>query len=170
MKWIGAMLFLLATTQAGFDIAKRLSDRPQQIRQLKNALQILEAEIVYGQTPIHEVFYQLSKQIPEPLSDFFSELHNRLSVSQTTLYDIWNPTLKEIWKQSAMKKAEREIMDQFGKTLGQHDFTQQQKHIQLALTHLERELANAEEEKYRYGRMAKSLGVLTGLFVILLLI
>ncbi|SET61407.1 stage III sporulation protein AB [Salinibacillus kushneri] len=170
MKWIGAMLFLLATTQIGFDIAKRLSDRPKQIRQLKNALQILEAEIVYGQTAIHDVFRQLSKQMPQPLAHFFEALHDKLTISQTTLYDIWNPTLKKFWKQTAMKKNEQEIMDQFGKTLGQHDFTQQQKHIQLALTHLDRELENAEEEKYRYGRMAKSLGVLTGLFVILLLI
>ncbi|MRG86557.1 stage III sporulation protein SpoIIIAB [Salinibacillus xinjiangensis] len=170
MKWIGAILLLLATTQIGFDIAKRLNDRPKQIRQLKNALQVLEAEIVYGQSPIHDVFYRLSKQIPEPLSSFFRTLNEKLLSSQSTLYDVWNPALDHFWKKSAMKKTEKEIMDQFGKTLGQHDFHQQQKHIQLALSHLDRVLEQAEEEKYKYGRMAKSLGVLTGLFLILLLI
>ncbi|MDY0396470.1 hypothetical protein RWE15_21815 [Virgibacillus halophilus] len=57
MKWIGALLLLSTTTWAGFEWSKRLSDRPKHIRQLINALQILEAEIVYSQRPLKDAFF-----------------------------------------------------------------------------------------------------------------
>ncbi|MCP8616826.1 stage III sporulation protein SpoIIIAB [Salirhabdus salicampi] len=170
MKWIGVLLLLCATTYVGFDISKRLSDRPRQIRQLKNALQVLEAEIVYGQSPIQQVFGRLSTQLPKPLNGLFAHLYQQLNQHQFTLYDVWRKSLDKFWPHFAMKNPEKEIMDQFGQTLGQHDFTQQRKHIYLALSHLDRELENAEDESRRYGKMAKSLGLLTGLFLVLLLI
>ncbi|WP_102027059.1 stage III sporulation protein SpoIIIAB [Salirhabdus sp. Marseille-P4669] len=171
MKWIGALLLLSATTYAGFEFSRRYTNRPRQIRQLKNALQVLEAEIVYGQSPIQEVFSRLAKQLPNPLSDFFRLLNERLERNQQiSLYYVWRESLDEFWNQTAMKKSEKEILDQFGQTLGQHDFTQQQKHIHLALSHLDRELENAEEEKRKYSQLARNLGVLAGLFLVLLFI
>ncbi len=46
-KLIGAAIIIIATTWAGFEAAKKLSMRPRQLRQLKVAMQSLEAEIMY---------------------------------------------------------------------------------------------------------------------------
>ncbi|TCT22629.1 stage III sporulation protein AB [Melghiribacillus thermohalophilus] len=170
MKILGAILLLCATTWIGFDVSSTLSNRPRQIRQLKNALQVMEAEIVYGQSPVSEVCFHLSSQLPEPLRAFFQRVYQRLTEHHGSLYEVWQEELDHFWPQTAMKQTEKEIMDQFGKTLGQHDFTQQQKHIYLAISHLDRELKNAEDEMNRYSKMAKSLGVLIGMFFVLLLI
>ncbi|UFT97741.1 stage III sporulation protein SpoAB [Radiobacillus kanasensis] len=170
MKWIGALLLLSATTWVGFEFARKLNERPKQIRQLKNALQILEAEILYGQTPIIEACATVSKQLPKPVSWFFAGFSKDLGKRPGDLYDIWEKNMNRFWPLSSLGKNEKEILEQFGRTLGQHDFTQQQKHIHLALTHLDRELQEAIDYQYRYSKMAKSLGVLTGLLVILLLI
>ena len=51
-KLIGAILIIVATTWTGFEAARHLSERPKQLRQLKSALQSLEAEIMYGHTPL----------------------------------------------------------------------------------------------------------------------
>ncbi|WP_407268349.1 stage III sporulation protein SpoIIIAB [Radiobacillus sp. PE A8.2] len=170
MKWIGALLLLSATTWVGFEFAKKLTDRPKQIRQLKNALQILEAEILYSQSPIIEACRNISKQLPEPIAWFFKGITDDLSKNTGDLYTIWQRNLDEFWHYVSLGKNEKEILRQFGRTLGQHDFTQQQKHIHLAMTHLERELQEAIDYQTRYSKMMKSLGFLTGLLVILLLI
>lgn len=170
MKWIGALLLLCATTWVGFEIAKKLNDRPKQIRQLKNALQILEAEILYSQSPIIEACDNLSKQLPEPMCWLFKGVSDDLGKRTGHLYDIWKKNLDAFWPLVSLGNNEKEILAQFGRTLGQHDFTQQQKHIHLALTHLERELQEAQDYQQRYSKMVKSLGFLTGLLVILLLI
>ena len=53
IKIIGAILIILATTWTGFEASRHLSERPRQLRLLKSALQSLEAEIMYGHTPLH---------------------------------------------------------------------------------------------------------------------
>lgn len=74
MKWIGALLVMIATTWIGFEWSSKFSNRPKQIRQLKNALQILEGEILYSQLPLQEAFFVISKQIPQPIKYFFSNI------------------------------------------------------------------------------------------------
>ncbi len=59
MKIIGAVLIIIATTWTGFEASRHLSERPRQLRLLKSALQSLEAEIMYGHTPLHEAMQEI---------------------------------------------------------------------------------------------------------------
>lgn len=170
MKIIGAIFIIIATTWAGFEASRQLSERPKQLRLLKSALQSLEAEIMYGHTPLHEASRRLSTQISRPLSWFFESFAKKLTDTETTVKDAWEESLKEIWKLTALKQGEFEIMKQFGETLGRHDRYSQQKQIMLTLSHLEREEADARERQAKYEKMVKSLGFLSGLLLIILLI
>ncbi|MFP7493666.1 stage III sporulation protein SpoIIIAB [Terribacillus saccharophilus] len=170
MKLVGAILVLIAATWAGFDLSRRLQQRPKQIRQLISSLQVMEAEILYSQTSIIETSENLAKQVPKPAAEFFHQLADQLQLHPEGLYECWEETTETWMSSTALKAAEKDIWLQFGRTLGQHDFEQQQKHIQLARTHLERELEEAEEANQRYGKMFRNLGFLTGLLIVLLLI
>lgn len=170
MEWIGAILFIGTTTWIGFEISNRFRERPKIIRQLKNALQILEAEILYSQLPLQDAFESIAKQLPNPTKLFFQGLSNNLTKEKTDLYNVWSQQIDQLDETTAMGKNEKEILMQFGRTLGQHDFNQQQKHIQLAVYHLDRELEEARDNEFKYSKMAKSLGLLCGLFIVLLLI
>ncbi|WP_433743083.1 stage III sporulation protein SpoIIIAB [Falsibacillus pallidus] len=170
IKIIGAIFILISTSWAGFEASKHLSERPKQLRWLKTALQSLEAEIMYGHTPLHEAARKIAKQMPRPLSWFFEAFAGRLTGSDTTVRDAWEESMKEIWKQTAFKQSEYEILKQFGETLGRHDIATQQKQIILALNHLEREEQEARERQNRYEKMAKSLGFMSGLLLIILLL
>lgn len=167
---MGAIIIIFATTWTGFEAARHFTERPRQLRLLKSALQSLEAEIMYGHTPLHEASRRLATQLSKPLSLFFENFAKKLTDTETTVKDAWEESLIEIWKFTALKKGEFEIMRQFGETLGRHDRTSQQKQIQLALTHLEREEADAYEKQATYEKMVKSLGFLSGLLLVILLL
>jgi stage III sporulation protein AB len=152
IKLIGAVFIIVATTWTGFEASRHLTERPRQLRQLKSALQSLEAEIMYGHTPLHEAARRLASQLSKPLSWFFESFSKKLTNSETTVKDAWEESLQE-----------------FGETLGRHDRFSQQKQIRLALTHLEREEADAHEKQARYEKMMKSLGFLSGLLLVILL-
>lgn len=77
--------------------------------------------------------------------------------------------LKEGMGHPVFEKSEYEVLKQFGETLGIHDRISQQKHIKLALTHLEASEADAEQAQAKNEKMIKSLGFLAGLLLILLL-
>nr|WP_318538980.1 hypothetical protein [Terribacillus saccharophilus] len=77
MKWVGAILVLIAATWVGFDLSRRLQQSPKQIRQLISSLQVMEAEILYSQTSIIETSDNLAKQVPQPAC-FFQSLSDKL--------------------------------------------------------------------------------------------
>ncbi|WP_071460093.1 stage III sporulation protein SpoIIIAB [Bacillus massilinigeriensis] len=169
IKLIGAALIITATTWTGLEAARKFNERPRQLRQLKSALQSLEAEIMYGHTPLHEAARRLSTQLQAPLSRLFSSFSKRLLEEETTVSSAWNASLDEIWRETALRNGELEILKQFGETLGRHDKQSQQKQIQLAITHLQREEGDAFEKQSKYEKMVKSLGFLSGLLIIILL-
>ncbi|WP_010650837.1 stage III sporulation protein SpoIIIAB [Oceanobacillus massiliensis] len=170
MKWIGALLLIGTATLIGFEWSNRLTKRPKQIRQLKSALQILEAEIVYSQAALYDAFQSISEKIPDPMRSFFSNLGEKIQGDSFELFSLWESEANLLLKNSSMGENEKEILMQFGRTLGQHDIDQQRKHIKLAIVHLDRELEDAVDNYHKYGKMAKSLGVLSGIFIVLLLI
>ncbi|WP_257348033.1 stage III sporulation protein SpoIIIAB [Pseudalkalibacillus decolorationis] len=170
MKMIGAIFVILATTWIGFEWAKRLQARPRQLRQLKVALQSLEAEIVYGLTPLNEACARLSTQLDPPLSWFFEQFSAGLISGKSSVREAWEESLVVIHKHSALQKGEIEVLRQFGSMLGRHDRDHQQKQIKLAIVHLEREESEAIDIQHRYETMIKSLGFLTGLLIVILLI
>lgn len=169
VKIMGAIMIILATTWTGFEASRHLSERPRQLRLLKSALQSLEAEIMYGHTPLHEASRKLAAQMSKPLSWFFESFSRKLTESEATVKSAWEESLSEVWKFTALKKGEYEIMKQFGETLGRHDRHSQQKQILLTITHLEREEIDANDKQLKYEKMVKSIGFLSGLLLIILL-
>ncbi|MBM6617329.1 stage III sporulation protein SpoIIIAB [Bacillus suaedaesalsae] len=169
MKLLGAIIILIVTTWTGFEAAKHLSERPRQIRQLKVALQSLEAEIMYGHLPLFDACMNISKQMKKPLSWFFEDFAKRLKNGEQSVREAWNESLEDVKRFTAFKQGEIEVLQQFGETLGQHDRISQQKHILLTLTHLEREELDAQDKQTKYEKMIKSLGFLSGLLLIVLL-
>src|SRR6478609_7082116 len=112
VKLLGAIFIILATTWTGFEAAKHLSERPKQLRDLKTALQSLEAEIMYGHTPLHEAARRLADQLSNPLHSFFATFAKKLIETETNVRNAWEESLKEIWGKTALKKNEFEIMKQ----------------------------------------------------------
>ena len=170
IKLLGAVIIMIATTWAGFEAARKISARPRQLRQLKVALQSLEAEIMYTHTPLKEAAQKLQKQLPKPLNQLFVSFAKRLEVGETTVKEAWEESLKAVWPSLALKKGEYEILSQFGEMLGKSDKYHQQKQILLTLAHLEREESEAIDLQGKYEKMMKSLGFLSGLLLIILLI
>ncbi|WP_062355958.1 stage III sporulation protein SpoIIIAB [Bacillus kwashiorkori] len=170
MKIIGAVFIIGATSWIGFEAARQLSERAKQLRLLKSALQSLEAEIMFGHAPLHEASRRIAKQLKEPLSQIFGKFSTYLLEQELTAKEAWDLSLINTWNETAMKQEELEILHQFGETLGKHDLIQQQKQIRLALTHLERQETEAREKQLIYGKMMKSLGFLSGLLLVLLLV
>lgn len=100
----------------------------------------------------------------------FQSFASRLESGEQTVREAWIDSLKENWKLTAFQQTEYEILQQFGETLGQHDRESQQKHIRLCITHLEREEEEAKALQLQYEKMIKSLGVLAGLLIVILLL
>ena len=124
---------------------------------------------MFGHTPLHEASRRIAGQIGPPVGKIFSQFSKNILSGDITAKKAWRDSLHAVWNQTYLTKSELEILLQFGETLGMHDRIQQQKQIQLALVHLEREEAEAREKQTAYGKMIRNLGFLSGLLIIILL-
>ena len=172
MQFAGALLVLFAGTMIGYLQAARYAARPRQIRQLMHALQRLETEIGYGQTPLPEALSRLAGIVPAPVSGLFAAISAKLEGEPATgtLRDSWEQAILEGWGRTAMRQPEREAMTRLGATLGASGKEDQIKHVRLAMHELQAEEASAREEQQRYEKTSRSLGVLGAALVVILML
>lgn len=168
---VGGLLVLFAGTMLGFYKAAQYANRTRQIVQTIHALNRLETEIVFGFTPLPEALSKIGKQLAPPMSRIFREAADRLEEhSGNTTTESWHMAVTDNWKATSMKLGELEVIRQLGLTLGISDREDQQKHLHLAVSQLQAEEQTAREEQKRYEKMWKSLGVLAGALVVILIV
>lgn len=170
LKLTGAMLILLAFTLFGFFQANQFSRRPKQIADLIRSLQRLETEITYGYTPLKEALYKMAESCPLPVSSLFRTVAEQLGKDGgRPVQHIWQEAIQKQWQHTSMKKGEQDVVLQLGSTLGLSDSSDQVKHLRLAIHQLQSELDGAQEERKRYESMWRSLGLLMGALLVILM-
>jgi stage III sporulation protein AB len=174
LKFAGILLILFAGTMIGFVQAARYASRPRQIRQMLHALQRLETEISYGQTPLPEALMRIAGVVQLPLSSLFAAIARSLSRESTepgvTVRDCWEKAIIAHWPATAMKNAEKEAMLRLGATLGGSGREDQLKHIRLAMILLQAEESTARDDPQRYEKLSRSLGMLGAALVVILMV
>lgn len=170
LKLFGAVLIVLAGTLAGLQRAGQYADRPRHIRALIAALQRLETEIMYGFTPLPEAMRRIGLQVKEPLKNFFITSAEEMSPpNDRSAQDAIERAMEAHWKATALKGTEKEILRQLSCTLGTSDRSNQSTHIALALQQLKQEETVAREDQGKYEKMSKSLGLLLGVLIVILI-
>jgi len=170
LKMFGAVLIVLAGTLAGLQRARQYADRPRQIRSLIAALQRLETEIKYGFTPLPDALRKIGAQARGPVQQMFVTAADEMSPPN-------NRSAKEAIEQAmeihgsntALKAPEKEIIRQLSCTLGTSDRSNQTTHITLALQQLNQEELAARDDQGKYEKMSKSLGLLLGVLIVILI-
>src|SRR5690625_3353873 len=165
MKLAGAFLFVLTTSWIGFDMSAALKKRSRELHTFIHSLQILEAEMGYGQLPLQVIFSSVADKTSAPVRGFYKFLADKLIHIVTDFNQVWDEGLDHFKKQSALKNQELDILRQFGRNLGHYTFHEQQKHITMTIHHLQTILNEANDERLKYEKMLRTLGVLIGLFI-----
>lgn len=170
LKLLGAALIVLAGAMIGHIKARRLADRPAQIRRFIRVLQQLETEIAYGFTPLPEALFKLAHQTAEPFATLFADIAANLrSGSGLTVKEAWEQAVKERWPYTAMQEGEQDILLQLGSSLGTTDREDQLKHLRLTSSQLGSMESEAAEEQRRFEKMWRSLGVLGGALIVVMM-
>jgi len=170
LKMLGAVLVIAATTLAGWVQAKQYASRPRQIRRLILALKRLETEIMYGFTPLPDALVRIGEQSGGAVGSIFHTAAEKMKPPDNrTAQDALHLAIESGWNTTAMKTAEQEIMRQFSYTLGTSDRKDQLGHIATAVRQLESEEHEAREEQNRYEKMFRSLGLLFGVFIVIVM-
>lgn len=168
LKAIGVLLIIGTTTLVGFQLSNQFAKRVKELRQFILSLQMIEAEMSYSQLNLQTIFKNIGDKLEYPISQFYKNMFSEMDTTITSFTAIWENQLDIMIHTISLKTIDLNIMKQFGRNLGRHTFTQQQKHITLTIKHLEKQQEEAIEQQKRYGNMTKTLGFLIGLVIVIL--
>ncbi len=170
-KIAGSIIVILSCTFLGFILSTDCRKRPQQLRELQSMLQMFENQISYLSDVISEAFGRISRVGSSETGIFFSRtieiLKEERSVSAS---QAWENAVKENIKKTSLNKEDEDVLLTFGKMLGSSDLEGQIKNIRFTLEQLRLQERKAEESRSKNENMYRSLGILGGIAVVIVLL
>lgn len=170
LKILGGMLVLTGTAAIGLIFSRNFEKRPMELKNLQILLQMFENEILFMSNVVTRAFYNISDRYNNDSANIFKDAADFL---KNTIYTdakaAWEHAVRKNARIICLTKEDEDILIVFGKMLGSTDSEGQIKSIRLAINHLKIQEEKAEELKKKNLHMCRSLGVLGGLLLIIVL-
>ena len=171
LKLLGSVIIVVSCGLAGLLKARTYIRRPNELRCLQSALQILETEISYAASPLAKAFHSVAVCCEKNVASLFrSASRELLSMSGQTAGEAWNKALAVFYPQTALTQSDLSILRNFGSTLGISDREDQIKHLRLTQEQLKAETEKAEEEAGRNVKIWNYFGFFGGIVAVLILV
>ncbi|PYG86810.1 stage III sporulation protein AB [Ruminiclostridium sufflavum DSM 19573] len=170
IKILGAVILIGATSFIGFFLASECSKRPRALRELQSLLQMLENEISYLSNILAEAFNRIYENTDFDTAVLFGEAARHLGSDGCTADFAWETAVEENYGRLSLNGEDRNILLSFGKMLGNSDLEGQLNNIRMISSQLKVQEIKAEEIKKKNEKMYRSLGVLSGLAIAIILL
>lgn len=171
LKLIGSALVLTASSFLGYLFSRECARRPQELRALQGLLQMLENEISFLSNILTEAFDRIYRSSNCGSAQFFRDTVINLNTNRgLNAAQAWEKAVDNNIQKTSMDREDREILISFGKMLGNSDVEGQIKNIRLTINQLKLQEQKAEESRRKNEAMYRSLGILGGMAIIIILL
>lgn len=166
IKWIIIFLVFLTSFIIGNLISQKYILRVKELKDFKNALNIIESKIKFTYEPLPEIFLQTSKMLSKNIETIFVQAGTYMK--NIDAEEAWNKSLEE--STTNLKKEDIENIKNLGKMLGKTDKEGQVSRLELTKTFIEMQIEKAKIEEDKNAKMYKTLGSIVGLAFVIILI
>lgn len=166
IKYISISLVFCISLYIGNLISRRYTLRLNELKDIKNALNIIESKIKFTYEPLADIFMQTSKMVSKNISKIFALASNNMKTDNA----------EEAWEKSInisitnLNKEDIESLKNFGKMLGKTDKEGQISRLELTKTFIEMQIEKAKAEEEKNAKLYKTLGAVVGLAFVIILI
>lgn len=165
LKIIIYSCIFLSSSAIGILISRKYEERVNELKEFKNALNIFKTKIKFTYEPIPEIFEQISKQIKTTPGKIFKLASCNMEV--LTAGDAWNMAVDT--NILNINNEDRNILKNLSKLLGQTDIDGQINQIELTSQFLDEQIQKAEKERLKNEKMYRTLGMVIGLAIVIIL-
>ena len=166
IKVIILFMIFISSTFIGILIAKTYKNRVIDLEEMKNALNMLETKMKFTYDPIPEIFKEISRSAKQGISDIFLKASENMKVQVAGT--AWNMALDS--SKTNMKDEDVEVLKRLNKLLGKTDIDGQISEIKLTNSFLEKQIEKSIKEQEKNEKLYKTLGMIIGLTVVIILI
>lgn len=166
LKMIIYSLIFLTCSYIGILKSQKYVQRVKELKGFKTGLNIFKTKIKFTYEPIPEIFKQISEKVDSEIGDVF-----KLAIKQMK-----NTTANEAWSTAInvstlnIEEEDKNVLKGLGNLLGQTDIKGQINQIELTDNFLDEQISKAEMQKEKNERLYRSLGMIIGIAIVIVLI
>lgn len=150
----------------GITISKKYGTRVKELKEIQRALHIFEEKIKFTYEPIPDVFTDISKKCIQNIGKIFYEAANNMSIMSAG--EAWEIALDN--SNTKLTKEDIDVLKGMSKMLGKTDLDGQVSEIKLTEKFIDTKIEEAQIEKSKNEKLYKTLGITTGLTIVVVLI
>lgn len=140
------------------------------LKYLQKIFTLIQSEIRYSRTYLGEIFYEIGEKEKEPYRSWLIDVSEKLNeFTGERFEDIWKESICRNLNNLSLQEPDLEILKNVGTQLGFSDINAQIRLIDLYLEQLERSIKEVHEQIQTKVRLYHCMGVMSGLFIIILL-
>jgi len=169
-RLIGAILIIGATAAMGLTSVRQMDKRARNLAEILTSLKTMRREICDRMTPMPELLEQLQNEADAPADQFFAQVIRQMG-------DIGTRSFHAIWKSAvehtpdlALTEREAQALADLGRTLGRYDIEEQRAALDDTIGRMEDFWKAAIEERRTRGKVHAVLGLVTGVFAVIILL
>ena len=165
IKIIIYTFIFLSCSFIGILISRKYVNRVNELKEFKNALNIFKTKIRYTYEPIPEIFMQISESVNPNISNVFSQAANKMEILAAG--EAWNIALK--MEDLNINEEDKNALNNLSKLLGKTDLEGQLNQIEMTSDFLDEQIKKAEKEKNKNEKMYRTLGMILGMTIVVIL-
>lgn len=169
-KTLGVCLIFIAAAGCGLTYSRRLRLRLEHLRQLQQLILLLQGEIQYQCSTLPEAFLTCGNQVKSVCGSWFMETGKRLNEMEGVGFqEIWEQQLLDLQQDTMLSISNIEDLRRLGNQLSYPDKETQIGALKLYSHRLKEQEDQLTKELPIKMKLGTTLGVLSGLFLIILL-
>src|SRR5690625_2655198 len=171
IKLFFSLAILTSSSLLGFLYGGTYGKRAKSLSDLEYCLRVLESQVVIGNTPLPTALENTYKQGKGDIRLIFKRIKDNLLLEkQEDIYFSLLTLSKELRNKYLLKDADIEVILFLGKILGKSNREDQKKNFQFILGEINEIYKDASKEKDVYEKLYRSLGILLGIGIIIIII
>lgn len=169
-KIIGSIFIIFSTTMFSLYIESQYRIRIKDIEEMKKGFNLFSNSIRYTHLPLEEVMIEISQKLSGVSSEIFKKTGKYLSERKfESAKEAWEYSINENFSKSKFEKEDIDVFIYFGKTIGYLDFESQYDNGKYIIEHIDLILETLRKKLESVQKMYRSLGILSGLGIVIIL-
>ena len=170
-KIIGSIFIIVAGTGLGFYRGKEMQERLSEMQEVKRVFLLLKSHIRYTRAPFASAFKCIAQRSNGICRDWLLFLAKELEEGgQAVLQTLWSHSIDTFLGHARLKETDTELIKGLGANMGHLDAETQLGAIELFLEQWEELLRRTSGELSQKRRLSRCLGVMGGIFLVILLV
>lgn len=171
IKTLGLVVIFFSCFYIGNILGNRYKKRYKQLLAFLEFIEYFETEITYTSTPVIDIFDSIKEKFKWPINNIIEEVLIKLSdFGYRPLSEVWEEVLIMNKDNLALNQEDNELLIYFGNILGTTDTENQKKYFKVIKSRLNSQVHEANKHKDKYTKLFNELGIIIGLFLVILII